>query len=104
MGHRIRELEDALAIYHSAASTEPHPLLREDLLAIKFGPERRQIAAEKPISQPSLQSAMAAFGTLTVGDRGDGKYFGPSAGTEVRLVSWYSSVAFDTATFTRPCS
>jgi hypothetical protein len=32
---RVRHLEDALAQSQSLHSTEPHPLLREDLLLIK---------------------------------------------------------------------
>ncbi|TEB30149.1 hypothetical protein FA13DRAFT_1733962 [Coprinellus micaceus] len=82
MGHRIRELEDALSIYQSSVSSEPHPLLRDDLLGIKFGPERRQTQDEKPISQPPAETAISALGTLTIGDRGEAKYFGPSAGSE----------------------
>jgi hypothetical protein len=86
MGHRIRELEDALSIYQSSVSSEPHPLLRDDLLGIKFGPERRQTQDEKPISQPPAETAISALGTLTIGDRGEAKYFGPSAGSEVCLL------------------
>ena len=84
MGHRIRELEDALSIFQSSVSNEPHPLLRDDLLAIKFGPERRENQEpDKPISQPTMDSTISALGTLTIGDRGEAKYFGPSAGSEV---------------------
>lgn len=86
MGHRIRELEDALSIYQSSVSNEPHPLLQDDLLRIKFGPERRQLHDEKPISKPSTENTLHALGTLTIGERGDGKYFGPSAGSEVRRI------------------
>ena len=39
MSHRIRQLEDALAILQVTISTERHPLLRDDLLKIKFGAE-----------------------------------------------------------------
>ncbi|KAF6762713.1 fungal-specific transcription factor domain-containing protein [Ephemerocybe angulata] len=88
MGHRIRELEDALSIYHqSSVSTEPHPLLREDLLGIKFGPERRQAREGKPISQPSTETSINAIGTLTIGERGEAKYFGPSAGSETLFLA-----------------
>ena len=84
MGHRIRELEDALSIMQSSVSSEPHPLLREDLLGIKFGPERRQpFEKELPVPKPTMPATINAMGTLTIGDRGEAKYFGPSAGSEV---------------------
>lgn len=92
MGQRIRQLEDALAIFQAGVSNEPHPLLREDLLAIKFGPERRY--APETVNNPSQSTteSIDALGTMTIGDQGDGgKYFGPSAGSEV---SFFSSVSF----------
>ncbi|KAJ6509940.1 fungal-specific transcription factor domain-containing protein [Mycena vitilis] len=91
MGQRIRQLEDALAIFQaSTGSNDTHPLLRDELLSIKFGPEKGP-SPEKPIKarQPSLDS-IDALGTLTIGDDGEGKYgkyFGPSAGSEVRQAS-----------------
>ena len=75
MGQRIRQLEDALAILQSIVSTEPHPLLGDGLLSIK----------SSPVKYPDpLAETMDAFGTLTIGDSGESKYFGPSAGSEVR--------------------
>jgi hypothetical protein len=47
MGQRIRQLEDALAIFQSSVSTEPHPLLQDDLLGVKFGPEVRTSGAHE---------------------------------------------------------
>lgn len=82
MGQRIRQLEDALTIFQSGVSSEVHPLLREELLSIKFGPDKGQVP-EKEQSQSPIDSTIDAFGTMTIGDRGDGKYFGPSAGSEV---------------------
>lgn len=87
MGQRIRQLEDALAIFQAGVSNEPHPLLRDDLLAIKFGPEKSHMP-EKDTNppQPAVES-IDAIGTMTIGDQGDGgKYFGPSAGSEVSPV------------------
>lgn len=85
MGQRIRQLEDALTIFQSGVSSEVHPLLREELLSIKFGPEKGHVP-DKELHQP-IPDSIDAFGTmtLTVGDLGAGKYFGPSAGSEVRL-------------------
>ncbi|KAG1892573.1 hypothetical protein F4604DRAFT_1875883 [Suillus subluteus] len=57
MGQRIRQLEDALSIFQAGVSEEVHPLLIEDLLSIKFGPE-------------------------ALNDGGESNYFGLSAGSE----------------------
>jgi hypothetical protein len=35
LSSRVRELEDALATSHAMFTTDPHPLLHEDLLLIK---------------------------------------------------------------------
>ncbi|KAJ7904419.1 hypothetical protein B0H14DRAFT_3079297 [Mycena olivaceomarginata] len=84
MGQRIRQLEDALAIFQAVNGS--HPLLRDELLSIKFGPEKGAVP-EKQIKskEPSMDSGIDALGTLTIGDDGEnkfGKYFGPSAGSE----------------------
>ncbi|KAF8826650.1 hypothetical protein HHX47_DHR5000208 [Lentinula edodes] len=81
MGQRIRQLEDALAISHSGISNEPHPLLRDELLSIKFGPENGTTSRAPPSRDPSVES-IDAFGTLTIFDRDLSKYFGRSAGSE----------------------
>lgn len=94
MGQRIRQLEDALAIFQAGVSNECHALLRDDLLAIKFGPENGK-APEKRSSDLSAD-AIDALGTLTIGDHGEAKYFGRSAGSEVRL---YISLWFPPAHF-----
>jgi len=82
MGQRIRQLEDALSIFQAGVSNEVHPLLSEDLLAIKFGPE-----APKPANDGTSEtstSAISSFGTLTIGNEGESNYYGRSAGSEVR--------------------
>ena len=85
MGQRIRQLEDALAIFQAGVSNDCHPLLREELLSIKFGPEKGYIPEkETPAHKESLEPPIDAFGTMTIGEGGVGKYFGPSAGSEVR--------------------
>ncbi|KAK1236733.1 hypothetical protein PQX77_000089 [Marasmius sp. AFHP31] len=88
MGQRIRQLEDALAIAHSSSSTEQHPLLREELLSIKFGPERNtSLMVERCPHSPSGLESLNAPGTLSMGEPGVGKYFGPSAGTEALFLN-----------------
>lgn len=85
MGNRIRQLEDALAILQSSVSSEPHALLRDELLGIKFGPEKCCINKEE--LQKDTADAIDAFGMLTIGEQG-AKYYGPSAGSEVRRFQW----------------
>ncbi|KAK7063782.1 hypothetical protein R3P38DRAFT_2820319 [Favolaschia claudopus] len=86
MSSRIRQLEEALAILQAVVSSERHPLLATDLLAVKFAAE-----ASQPQAEPSLQerdpAAIDALGTLTLGDKGEVKYFGSSAGAETLLVA-----------------
>lgn len=82
MGQRIRQLEDALAIFQAGVSNETHPLLRDELLSIKFGPETRRTEDTRPRELPT--DSIDALGTLTIGDRGEAKYFGISGGSEVR--------------------
>lgn len=85
MGQRIRQLEDALTIFQSGVSTETHPLLRDELLPIKFGPEVRQTDEPESAMKDTLTESMDALGTLTIGDNGESKYYGRSAGSEVRF-------------------
>jgi hypothetical protein len=87
MSNRIRRLEDALAILQSTVSEERHPLLADELLKIKFGPEASDghRASSGPEEQAAKQAqSIDALGTLTLGDSGEVKYFGRSAGSEVR--------------------
>ncbi|KAG6888304.1 hypothetical protein C0995_009303 [Termitomyces sp. Mi166 len=84
MSHRIRQLEDALAILQSTVSDQRHPLLEDDLLKIKFGPEAQNL--QHPSSSENVErnftQSIDALGTLTLGNSGDVKYFGRSAGSE----------------------
>jgi hypothetical protein len=86
MGQRIRQLEDALAIFQSGVSTETHPLLQDHLLGVKFGPEVRTSDEPVPHRDPIAES-VDAFGTLTIGDHGESKYFGPSGGSETLFLA-----------------
>lgn len=91
MGQRIRQLEDALTIFQSGVSSETHPLLRDELLAVKFGPEVRtgqnsQNTEMDPPADQAVTDTMDALGTLSIGDGGASKYFGRSAGSEVSIL------------------
>ncbi|KAI0675641.1 fungal-specific transcription factor domain-containing protein [Trametes maxima] len=84
MSERIRQLEDALAIFQAGISHERHPLLRDELLTIKFGPEVRRTVDDEH-NRDMLSSSIDALGTLTVGEHGESKYFGRSAGSETLI-------------------
>lgn len=95
MSHRIRQLEDALAILQSTISDERHPLLQDELLKVKFGPEVVDGRQTSPVeSEPTVTQSIDALGTLTLGDAGEMKYFGSSAGSEVRqlMTEFYSTL------------
>ena len=70
MSERIRQLEDALAIFQAGISHERHPLLRDELLTIKFGPEVRRTVDDEH-NRDILSSNIDALGTLTIGEHGE---------------------------------
>ncbi|EPQ58859.1 hypothetical protein GLOTRDRAFT_33402 [Gloeophyllum trabeum ATCC 11539] len=90
MSHRIHQLEDALAVSHGNQSNEAHPLLCDELLEIKFWPERGNGARQSETQKDDVETSLDAFGTLTLGGQGEAKYFGGSAGSEVRGKSTHS--------------
>ncbi|THH34114.1 hypothetical protein EUX98_g33 [Antrodiella citrinella] len=81
MSERIRQLEDALAIFQASVSNERHPLLRDELLGIKYGPEVRHTVDEEA-ARNKLATSVDALGTLTVGEHGETKFIGRSGGSE----------------------
>ncbi|TDL21374.1 hypothetical protein BD410DRAFT_898957 [Rickenella mellea] len=83
MSERIRQLEDALEI-QLAHSPDPHPLLREELLAVK----RIELndAAER-WQLPEEHDAMEDFGTLTVSDQGVSRFIGRTGEAESLLMA-----------------
>lgn len=84
MSERIRQLEDALQIAQSTLSHSPHPLLSKDLLDIKSGidvleePEPKEKEKEEDVEA----DIYCEFGTLSVSDQGEARFFGRS-GAEV---------------------
>ena len=59
MSDRIRQLEDALGSLHARASTDPHPLLIQDLLRIKnslelYTPQTGVPSQQDPVPSSSL--------------------------------------------------
>lgn len=78
MSQRIRQLEDALSVAHNPElHGDRHPLLQDELLAVKFGSGSRG-GSEEPDDQFTL-----SFGTLAVTETGGSSYFGVSAGALV---------------------
>lgn len=82
MSHRIRQLEDGLAVLQSTVTNEMHPLLCDDFLSIKFEGEAVRFPPE-PADGASIAEAM---GILTMSDSGTPNYFGPLAGSETLLI------------------
>lgn len=104
MSQRIRQLEDGLALLQSGISPEKHPLLQDELLSIKYGPKQRT-SAEAESAEDPLADPVEAFGTLTIGDGGESRYFGASAGSEVCLTAIHLRMKLTLKLFAtvRPC-
>lgn len=80
MSRRIRQLEDALQIAQLSLSAIPHPLLSEELLAIKGGIE----IVEDVSQQVSSGETLPNIGTLIISERGE-RFLGRT-GSEVSIV------------------
>lgn len=79
MTKRIRQLEDALQISHSAISKSPHPLLAADLLAHQSSSSPSTQAKQEGDSLD--EQIVASIGMLDVSEKGVESYIG---GVEVR--------------------
>lgn len=109
---RIRDLENALKTMQSTVSSEPHPLLRPDLLQLKSPqstlPTQNGSAGPSAVNGPTSTSANSqsiclgfsaepqqarsddenfidAFGTLTIGRHGESSFLGKTARSEFLL-------------------
>lgn len=91
MSERIRQLEDALSILHKRTTNElePHPLLRDEYLAIKAH-KADETPDDRKQDGPDATDVIDAFGTLSITDRGISRFFGAAGGTEVRLFLLFS--------------
>ena len=82
MSQRIRQLEDALSVAHSPdIHGDRHPLLRDDLLSVKFG------SGSRGVSEETDDQFALSLGTLAVTDTGSSSYFGVSAGALVSHIT-----------------
>ena len=78
MSQRIRQLEDALSVTSNPDTHgDRHPLLRDELLAVKFG------SGPQSVSDDNEDQFTLSFGTLAVTESGGSSYFGVSAGVLV---------------------
>jgi hypothetical protein len=84
---RVRDLEDALRTSHSKNSTEPHPLLTDELLRIKAPLQResppRNATTISQQEEENNPDAIDSFGTLAINSSGHTNYYGQFANSWV---------------------
>ncbi|KAG2107871.1 hypothetical protein BD769DRAFT_1630572 [Suillus cothurnatus] len=91
MSARIRELEETLRQMQSEASDLPHPLLSDAITVISNDSPESSSSSSYPEQQPQLtnradpDSVIDAFGTLTIGSRGETIFMGGTARSEPPL-------------------
>lgn len=83
MSERIRQLEDALGNLQGQHATEPHPLLREDLLGVHTKDDELLVPPEEVGTLSHPPEVLDTFGTLSITDHGVSRFFGPTGGSEV---------------------
>ncbi|KJA16557.1 hypothetical protein HYPSUDRAFT_80028 [Hypholoma sublateritium FD-334 SS-4] len=85
---RIRQLEDALSALHAKHSTDPHPLLHEDLIHIAERDGEMEGTGEDGTGPPAQTAeVLDAFGTLSISEHGISRFFGPTGGSESLLLA-----------------
>jgi hypothetical protein len=91
MSTRIRSLEDALEELQVKHSNDPHPLLRDD-------PASPTAEDDEDPASPPADAGMStqnldvidSLGTLSISDHGGSRFFGPTGGSEVRNLLYFS--------------
>lgn len=85
MSQRIRRLEDALeTATNQDTAWGTHPLLSDDLLAIKFGPgsrTNRELSMDPHEDGSETDRSLSTPGSLFRGHDGSTTYSGPSGGS-----------------------
>ncbi|KAH7909940.1 fungal-specific transcription factor domain-containing protein [Hygrophoropsis aurantiaca] len=104
MSERIRQLEDALGVLQSQHSTEPHPLLRDDLLGVNQRDDDGSGEMDDGAGPSNPPEVLDAFGTLSITDHGISRFFGPTGGSEVSVMSDKSASVSDHPTCVTPDS
>ena len=92
MSRRIRLLENALRVDHAALSTEPHPLLSDELLEIKKGNSGadEHYSQDDPEDSQDDGSVTDSLGLLSINE-GEARFVGAS-GSEVGCLLYLSCV------------
>ena len=85
---RVRDLEDALKTAHSQNSSEPHPLLSDELLRVK-APLQREAPPINPTTvnqqeEENNPDVIDSFGTLAINVAGHTSYHSQFANSWVR--------------------
>ncbi|KAL5480278.1 hypothetical protein ACEPAI_1548 [Sanghuangporus weigelae] len=92
MSKRIRQLEDALQITHAITSPTRHPLLSDDLLAIKSGIGVFSDKAGSLNDAEELANELSSeLGTLSISERGEACFMG--RGSSEALLAVMSEVS-----------
>ncbi|PPQ72964.1 hypothetical protein CVT24_000166 [Panaeolus cyanescens] len=85
---RIRQLEDALAALHAKHSSEPHPLLHDDLIIPDEKEGEGDIGGDEGLGTTSQAAdVLDSFGTLSISEHGISRFFGPTGGSESLLLA-----------------
>ncbi|KAK7695142.1 hypothetical protein QCA50_002332 [Cerrena zonata] len=79
--NRVTTLEDALRKLQAAVSDDPHPLLQEGASESKDD-TARQASVDGPSLSAEDEEFLDAFGTLTLGLRGESRFFGQTSRSE----------------------
>ncbi|KAI5992291.1 hypothetical protein F5J12DRAFT_786194 [Pisolithus orientalis] len=87
MSERIWQLEDALSELQARYSTEPHPLLRPDLLGASQHDNVSLPCANNPEVAEPTSELVESLGTLSISDGGASRFFGPTGGSHCLLMS-----------------
>lgn len=82
MTTRIRELEAALGSTQSQLTAQPHPLLQESP-ANRENESLMQLLEGGSLNGASPEEVRDAFGSLSIGEQGQAKFHGQSAGSGV---------------------
>jgi hypothetical protein len=102
---RVRQLEDALSALHAKHSSNPHPLLHDDLIQVDEQDGDADTASDEAMEKMS-EDASDSLGTLSISDFGISRFFGRTGGSEVGFSIWsgvISLISLHRWTESSPC-
>ncbi|KAI5997760.1 hypothetical protein EDC04DRAFT_3125432 [Pisolithus marmoratus] len=86
MSERVQKLEDALSELQAKHSTEPHPLLRPELVgASQHDDDVGPPSTHDPAVAENTSELVEALGTWSISDSGVSHFFGPTGGSHVSI-------------------